>query len=277
MQKKHIKLTIDFFSFIIYMNLFQAVFLLVLPPYQKFILNPQVILAGMTAGLSSLIYYLFMIMAIARGPLVLTNSILALYLIVPVTYGLIFWQESLSLVTIAGLVLFLFSIALITNSTYFEQEKEKKIELKWLLFVLIAFACNGATSIISKQVSMLDPASNTEYLLASRFINLVAALLTRGLYRLYCQGKKKDQLPWLPERGFLLLNLAAGASMAVANIIYMDCVGRYASALFFPATQGFGIVLMFFLSRLLFKERLSKKALTGFALVISAIVLISFG
>ncbi|MDW7656507.1 MAG: EamA family transporter [Bacillota bacterium] len=276
-QKQYIRNNADFFNFIFYLNLFQAVFLLLLPPYDMLSFSRESLLFGSAFGIIILVYYLFMILAIARGPLVLTNSILALYLIIPIIYGLFFWDESLSVLVVVGLVLFLASILLITNATYFEHNTEKKIELKWLVLVLIAFACSGATSVISKQFAMIRPDDSKEYLLVCRWTNMLAAGIVYLVTRMRLQAGRRQASRSQPDRTYLLLSMAAGAAMALANTLFMNVVTSFSSAFFFPATQAFSIMLMFVFSRLIFKERLSRKALAGYGLIALAIMIISLG
>jgi transporter family protein len=277
MQKHHMRHFFDFFSFLGLMNLGQILVLTLLPPYTKLVFSAPALLFGLSNSVTSVTYYVFMTFAFASGPLLLTNSILALYLVIPITFGLIFWQETLSFLTVGGLLLFMVSVLLITNSTYYEKEDEKKIQLRWLFLVLAAFLANGITSTVSKQAARISPDTNREYLLSGRVFVIIIALLVRLAWRLWQRRKKQPlELVWKDKR-FLLLNLISGLSMGVANILFMTSVADSASALFFPATQAFGIIFMFVFSRLIFKERLSQKALAGFIMIVVAIMLIGFG
>lgn len=286
-QKQYIGSKADFFGFIFYLNLFQFIFLLALPPYDALNFSRESLLYGTAFGVVILVYYLFMILAMASGPLVLTNSILALYLVIPIIYGLFFWDETLSVLAVAGLVLFLISIFLITNASYFEQQTEKKIELKWLVLVLIAFLCSGTTSILSKQFAIIRPDESKEYLLVCRLANIAIAGLVflsarlwmrrkAGRMRLQAEPAKSADL-FRSDRIFFLLSLVAGAIMALANTLFMNIVTSFSSALFFPLTQALSMLLMFIFSRLVFKEYLSRKALSGYVLIVLAIMVISFG
>lgn len=286
-QTKHIRNRFDFFVFIFYLNVFQTLFLFAFPPYNKLIFTKESLILGIVFGFAILIYYVFMMIALSSGPLVLTNSILALYLFIPIIFGLLFWNESLSYVVVIGLVLFLVSTLLITNTSYYDHEVEKKIELKWLIAVLIAFTCSGATSIISKQHAMLQPDFSKEYLLICRFTNIVLA----GTYCLLLNNKQtrnnqtemikshdNTQLDILhPDKSFIYLCVLAGFLMALANTLFMRVVTKYASAFFFPATQALGLIFMFFFSRFVFKEHLGKRAQMGYLMIAAAVMIISIG
>ena len=78
-----------------------------------------------------------------------------------------------------------------------------------------------------------------------------------------------------PGRTYLMLCAVAGATMAGANTLFMRYVNASSSSFFFPAIQASGAIMMFILSVFVFRERLSKKALIGFAVSILAIILLS--
>ncbi len=277
MQKRHMRHFFDYFSFLGLMSLGQIIIILALPPYEKLNFTAPALLLGLSNSLTSVTYYVFMTFAFASGPLLLTNSILALYLLIPISFGLIFWQETLSFLTVAGLLLFMVSVLLISNSSYYEKEREKKIQPRWLFLVLAAFLANGITSTVSKQAARLSPQTNREYLLSGRLFVIVIALLVRLGWRIWQRHKKEQpELIWQNQR-FLGLTFVSGFAMGISNIIFMKSVAGSASALFFPATQAFGLVMLFISSRLIFQERLSQKALAGFIMIVVAILLIGFG
>ncbi|MDW7656999.1 MAG: hypothetical protein SCM11_07475 [Bacillota bacterium] len=273
MQKHYINEKKDFFLFSILLNLFQSLFLLFLPPFGGVHFTLVSILYGSFSGLLVLVNYLLVVRAMSTGPLVLTTSIISLYIVVPIVYGLFFWDESLNLMSIIGLVLFLASIFLITNATYFEANTSKKIGVKWLVYMMLAFACSGATSVISKQYAIIQLNGNKEFLLASRFSNII---LSSALYLLFSATNRSNQRPYARQgRTYLMLCVAAGAAMAGANTLFMLYVNASASSFFFPAIQASGAIMMFFFSIVIYKERLSKRALIGFSVSILAIILLS--
>jgi drug/metabolite transporter (DMT)-like permease len=272
-QKHYINEKKDFFLFSVLLNLFQSIFLLLLPPFGGVHFSWDSILYGSFSGLLVLANYLLVVRAMSTGPLILTTSLISLYIVVPIFYGLIFWNESLSLSSVIGLVLFFASIFLVSNATYYEEDAVKKIEIKWLVYMLLAFACSGATSIISKQYAIIQIDGNKEFLLASRFSNII---LSAALYLLFTSMNRSSQRSHTkPDRTYLMLCVAAGATMAGANTLFMRYVNASSSSFFFPAIQASGAIMMFIFSILIFKERLSKKALIGFAVSILAIILLS--
>jgi drug/metabolite transporter (DMT)-like permease len=272
-QKHYINEKKDFFLFSVLLNLFQSIFLLLLPPFGGVHFTLDSIVYGSLSGLLVLANYLLVVRAMSIGPLILTTSLISLYIVVPIFYGLFFWNESLSLSSVIGLVLFFVSIFLVSNATYFEENTVKKIEIRWLVYMLLAFACSGATSIISKQYAIIRLDGNKEFLLASRFSNII---LSAALYLLFLSINRSSRRSHTkPGRTYLMLCAAAGATMAGANTLFMRYINASSSSFFFPAIQASGAIMMFIFSILVFRERLSKKALIGFAVSILAIILLS--
>ncbi len=275
LQKDHIRARHDFFLFSFLMNLVQAVALLLLPPFARLSFSRESLTFGTIAGLLILANYLFMVLAMAHGPLALTNSLFSINMLIPIVYGLFYWDETLSVRAVGGLVLFIVSILFVSNATYYEQNTVKKTSIQWLIYVLLSFLCGGTTMILSKQLALIRPDQNRSYLLVYIATNMVLSVLAFLFLKRRAPGASplKDSL----GAKYLLLCLVAGTAMAGANTFFMRAIGVSSSAFFFPATRGLGIILMLVLSSLIFRERLSRRALSGFILNALAILLLSLG
>lgn len=272
-QRQFIRRKADYFAFSFLMNLVQLIILLLLPPYGGLSFSSDSLLFGSMIGILILANYLFTIRALAQGPLALTNSIIGINMIIPIVYGLFFWDETLSLLEGIGLALFLLSILMVSNATYYDDRAAKKTDIKWLVTVLLSFACSGTTMVISKHFARIRPGETREYLLVYLVINILLSFAVYAFLR-RCNPEAAGRL--IPDRRYFLLSLAAGSAMSLANVLFMNAIGQFASVLFFPVTRGLSIILMLVIS-LFFKERLSRKALVGFALSVLAMVLLSIG
>ncbi|MDW7658444.1 MAG: EamA family transporter [Bacillota bacterium] len=272
-QRQYIRHRADFFAFSFLMNLCQLIVMLLIPPYGGMVFSPESLLFGVTIGVLILANYIFTVQAFSQGPLALTNSIFGINIIIPIIYGLFFWDETLSVLEIAGLVLFMISMLFVSNATYFEDQAVKKTDVKWLVSVLLSFACSGSTMVISKHFARIRPTETREYLLVYIMTNI---LLSIAAYWFLRRKSPASAGRMIPNRTWLLLSLAAGSTIALANVLFMHAIGQFASVLFFPVTRGLSIILMLVVS-LFFKERLSRKALVGFTLSTLAIILLSIG
>lgn len=272
-QRKYIRQRADFYAFSFLMNLFQLAIMLLIPPYGGMYFSLESILFGATIGVLILANYIFTVQAFSQGPLALTNTIFGINIIIPIVYGLFFWDETLSLIEVAGLVLFLLSMLFVSNATYYEDQTAKKTDFRWLISVLLSFACSGSTMVISKHFARIRPTETREYLLVYILTNIILSI---GAWWFLRRRNPAAAGRLIPDRAWLLTSLAAGSTIALANVLFMHAIGQFASVLFFPVTRGLSIILMLVVS-LFFKERLSHKALIGFTLSTLAIILLSIG
>ena len=273
-QRDYLRRQPDFFFFSIVLNCFQLVCLLLLPPYRILSFSWPSIYYGAAIGALILAGYFFTVRAMSTGPLALTNSIISISIFVPIIFGLLFWGETLSWLDLAGMLLFLFSLLTISRSTYYVKDQVKKIEMKWIIYVVLAVISTGSTMSISKKFALIRPAESKEYLFSYMVANIILSGIVYFYLRRRTGGKTAAKL--IPGIRFMILGALAGAVMAATNVIFMNYVGTISSVFFFPATRVISILLMLLFSSWIFKERMQKKAFFGFLLSALAILLVSF-
>lgn len=274
-QRDYLRRQPDFFFFSIVLNCFQLVCLVLLPPYRILSFSWPSIYYGAAIGALILAGYFFTVKAMSTGPLALTNSIISISIFVPIIFGLFFWGETLSWLDLAGMLLFLFSMLMISRSTYYVKDQVKKIELKWIIYVVLAVISTGSTMSISKKFALIRPAESKEYL----FSYMVANIILSAIVYFYLRRRNPDKTTsrlLIPGIRFVILGALAGATMAATNVLFMNYVGTISSVFFFPATRVISILLMLLFSSWIFKERMQKKAFLGFVLSALAILLVSF-
>lgn len=273
-QRDYLRRQPDFFFFSIVLNCFQLVCLVLLPPYRVLSFSWPSIYYGAAIGVLILAGYLFTVRAMSTGPLALTNSIISISIFVPIIFGLFFWGETLSWFDLVGMLLFLFSMLIISRSTYYVKDQIKKIELKWIIYVVLTVVSTGLTMSISKKFALIRPAESKEYL----FSYMVANIILSVIVYFYLRRRSGDQTAARLKPGirFMILGALAGAVMAATNVLFMNYVGTISSVFFFPATRVISILLMLLFSSWIFKERMQKKAFLGFLLSALAILLVSF-
>ena len=126
----------------------------------------------------------FSFLSISEGPLSLTTLITSYSLVVPTVYGLLFLGEPITPLLIAGIALLLISLLLIN---YEKQNGERKITLKWAIFVFLAFVGNGVCSTVQKvQQLEFDGAYKSEFMIAA----LAIASLTLLIISVFTEKKQ---------------------------------------------------------------------------------------
>lgn len=268
-QKNYIKNNLHSVFFNLILSSFQVLLLLILPPYYNYQYSKQTIVFGMLFGILFLVGYLFLIIAFSKGPLSLTNLISNLNMIVPIVLGMFVWGETISLKQFFGIVLIIFSIILISNTSYREQDVKKKIDYRWLIIAICSSLFTGLAITTSKHHAVIRPNNPKEFLI---IYNLSTAAITAVISSYYKFNKKKD---YSFKGKFFLYTFLAAAILVVSNNLYMSVVAKIESILFFPIIKAGNIIFVLLASNIFFKEKLGKSALLGIGIGILSIFLLS--
>ena len=203
-------------------------------------------------------------LAIMVGPLSLTCLVTSFSLIVPTLYGIFVLQEPVSTNLFIGLGLLAAALVLIN----LEEKGEKKITLKWAIYVILAFVGNGMCSTVQKvQQIQLAGQYKSEFMIVALIISAVAM----GIFALCTE--KRQILPNL-KTGFWLY-VICGLANGGANFLVIFLSSRMAASVMFPVISAGGIVLTFLISLFFYKEKLSKWQILGSALGLVSVIFLN--
>jgi len=208
---------------------------------------------------------IFTVLAIKTGPLSLTSLLGQYSLIIPTFYGLLILNESAGVALIIGIVLLLISLLLINIEG---KKEEKKITLKWGIYVLLSFIGNGGCSTVQKiQQINCNGAYKNEFMIIALAISvitlLVCTLLTERKTMIH---SFKKGLPYSSICG-----LANGA----VNFFVLVLATRMPASVMFPIISAGGIVATALISIFVYREKLSLPQKIGMILGIAAVVVLS--
>ena len=209
----------------------------------------------------------FGLLAIKVGPLSLTSLLTSFSLLIPTFYGILALNEQTSMFLYLGIALLLAALVLIN----FEKKGEqKKITLRWVVYILLGFVGNGMCSTVQKiQQIQQNGLYKSEFMIVALGLSILAVSI----------------LAVITERGQIVPAIKKGAACFVpcglANgivnflVIYLSAPGRMAASVMFPVISGGGIVLTFLISLLVYKEKLSAWQLIGSALGLVSVILLN--
>lgn len=202
--------------------------------------------------------------AVKTGPLSLTALFTSYSLIIPTLYGLAFLDEKATVFLVMGVILLLVSIVFVN----FEKKGEKKITLRWIVFVFLSFASNGACSVIQRlQQLSADGLYKNEFMVVALLISTAALLL----------------ISLLTERRGMAGALKAGAAAyavyglanGVVNLLVMALALRLPASLSFPIISCGGIIANTAVSVFAYKEKLSAYQKAGVCMGVVSIILLN--
>lgn len=202
--------------------------------------------------------------AIACGPLSLSGLLISYSLLLPTLYGLIFLHDAVSVWFYPGIALLMVSLFLLGK-----KNDKAPITLKWVVFVFLAFLCNGLCTIAQKMEQVaFDGAYKNEFMIVS----LAMVIPVFGACILF--SKERQKATAFIKTGWYLA-LACGIANGVVNLLVMVLSGRMPAALMFPLVSAGDIVITYFVSRFLYKEKLSAAQQWSLILGIGAIVFLN--
>ena len=182
--------------------------------------------------------------------------------------GPVFWKESISILQIAGMVLSVLSMALLT-----EKSLVQKTSPKWFVFLFLAGIGGGMQGPVQKALTTSAYAGeNTEFILYSFIFSTIASIIT---YFLAGKGNKKEQITYKVKGTVLLLFISQALLSVFLNINNLKLVEELPTIIFFPAYTIGGLLITTIASRFLFKEKMTLRQTVGFISGLFALLLVS--
>lgn len=247
--------------------------------------------------------------AFANGPIHFTSLIGSSSFILTTVFNAVYWKEAVSPWQIAGIVLMLAAVFLITYRPRRENtEQKQKLTWKWKIYAAFFFLFSALTGIIFRFHQAADAARTDEMMIfASAVVIALLAILGSGA-ALFGRRRRAaaENIPAeenasaaeqqsavqpsdggtvaagsavLPVKKRLLaagaLTLACRVAGCVYNRLNIYLSGAMANAVFFPLFNGGNIILSTLAGWLLFRETLSKMQIVGIACGMAAVVLVS--
>ena len=204
--------------------------------------------------------------SLRHGPMTLTSLFSSLSLILTTVWGFAFWDDEVTVVVAVGLVLVVTSIYL---CLYTGKKEEKKISLKWVLFILMAFFGNAGCSIVQRTQQMNFDGQHKYMLMTfATFLSALSCLI------IYLKGSKTDTGDILKKSWYL--PTMAGSCNVVLNLFVMFLASSPLSPSFiYPVIGVGGLMVVTLFSLFVFKEKLKWQQWVGIALGTIATVLLS--
>lgn len=208
----------------------------------------------------------FSVLAILTGPLSLTSLITSYSLVIPAVYGIAMLGEDISKTLVIGIILLMISLFFVNM----EKKDDKKITLKWGIYVFLAFLGNGGCSTVQKvQQVDLSGAYKNEFM-------IIALLITTATMLIVAAISERDKFGISIKKGFFWYAVC-GIANGIVNLMVMMLTTNYnmPASVMFPLISAGGIILTVAVSMTLYKEKLTKNQIFGVILGIGAIVLLN--
>ncbi len=230
-------------------------------------LTPHVILWGLLYGVTQELFVFFKAQAMKNGSVSVTTLIGNCSLLLSTSVGILVWKESVSPMQIFGILLLLAAFVL---STYKKREKAENTTKRWLLYCCLFFSFAAGVGIIFKAFSKTNGADSAgDMMIFAAITMLIFSSLKLAVSKIL--SKAQPEKPALGKT-FLAITLISGILSCGYNRLNIVLAGLFDSAVFYPCFNGGVILASAVLSRLLLREKLTKRQTIGLILGILAVV-----
>jgi len=219
-----------------------------------------------------------MTIAMNSGHMGVTLLIQNSSLIVPVIYGLIFWDDKMTVTKGIGIACIFLMLIFSSGDTAAptEAEKAKWNKKKWLIFTGLAFLGDSLLAIfqgyMGRACETTSAATFTFWTSAfSMVIAAAAVLILRA-------GGKREVLFTGKKAGlaFALCCLGIGAGTAGGNVFTIVALEKLkSSVLFFPLRSGALVLTMWLAGIVIYRERVTKRGIAMLLAGIAGLVLLN--
>ena len=228
--------------------------------------SPFTLWLGVVFGLVTMTQGISNAAALRAGPWAYTSVITSLATIIPALSGVLFWNESIGVLQVLGMLLMIGCFVLSVDAK--AGSAQRKASLHWLVLCLIAFLCTGLIGVMQKiHQSGAYREELSGFLIVAFLVSASCSLL---VYAFYPQ-KNAAAAAAADKSGKKLLLVAGlfvlmGVATAINNQFNLYLSGVMPSVVFFPIVNGGGLVLATLASVVLFREKLSGRQWVGLAL-----------
>lgn len=209
--------------------------------------------------------------ALATGPVSITSFIGCSSLLLSTGFGIIYFNEHISIIQIIGVMCLLLALFLTILKTTQSAEREEKTKKIWPVWSALFFICSAATGIIFK-LHQSSPVRNevNQMMLAAAVTSTVLFLISS----LIVQFRTNRTLPHIASTAWVSV-IACGIVSCGYNRLNISLSGMLPSIIFFPVFNGAVILFASLLAALLFREKITKRQMIGIGIGIVSLLMVS--
>lgn len=255
----------------------------------RFDFKPLTIGIGLGFGLCYIAGFLFQILALKEGSVSLTSLVLSYSLVLPTTFGIVFYKEYPNFFYYIGLIALVASLLLVgfprkktvtvgENGEVHEEQKGLKVTPKWVFYITLGFLGNGCCSILStfhqrkmRALYELGKVAKADYKSELMLVGMAVVVVVMAI--IIFATRKKDDGPCLLRAS--VFGTACGGLNGLMNTITLFIISSAVIpvSLMYPLNGSMSIIFSFLAGLLIFKEKPDKLGIVGLLCGLSAIIL----
>ena len=217
------------------------------------------------SGITLVFVQLCTMLAMQSGTMVITMVFSTAGLIVPCVFGVLFFNEEMTLWQWSGILIFVAASFILAVSA---KDIHQNFSIKTLLLLLGAFFANGGTMVCQKALTYLNPeGSITLFSLLSFMVPTLAFVLF--LFYPNTTGKRESL-----NRGIYMPTVILALAMFLLNQIVTVATNYLPTSLLFTIPGAGNNIIAAIMAAMLFQEKLTLKTITGLILSVLSLILV---
>lgn len=222
--------------------------------------------------------------AFSNGPIHYTSLIGSSSFILTTVFNAVYWKEFVNAYQIAGIILMLAAVVMITCRQRYPAEEKQILTWKWKVYAAAFFLFSALTGIVFRFHQSVDAVHTDEMMIFASMIVTVLLAVAGGSISLYerrksmgadIEGKAAAIKAQKKTAAIILIAAACGVVSCIYNRLNIYLCGVMANSVFFPLFNGGNILLTTLAGCILFRERLHKLQIAGVFCGLTAILLVS--
>ena len=207
--------------------------------------------------------------AMSCGPMALSSLFVMYGLIIPSLAGPIFWHEKISIMQVIGIILMLAAIYISSATEQSTGEVSDGISKKWFLYAFLSLIFSGLVGLFEKVHQTGPSADEVGAFLLTAFTILV---VLNGLIVLVSYFKNHNVNV---NKGAVICAVLTGIISAFYSRVNLILAGGLDSMVYYPISSGGAILLTVIVAGLFFREKFTKRSITG--IIVGGISIILLG
>ena len=237
------------------------------------IAHPMTIVFGVAFGTLFMATLLVYGMAMKTGPLSYTTLLFSAGMVIPVIAGVLLFHDRMSFLQAIGFVLILVTFYVVSKQKA-DPGTGAKINSKWLFFVSLTFLGNGLLGFLSKSHQYLYPGDDKILYMA---IGFATTAVLSSIMLLFFTVLKKQKIEAVRSPGLYTSIIVMGLTSTVGNKLVMDLIGSVPVGVLFPIVNGGVMLVVILMSRVVFREAITRRKAVGIVVGLTAIIFLSLG
>jgi len=209
----------------------------------------------------------FYMKAMENGPLGLSFLFFSAGMLVPILFGIIFYNEPAPPHRLAGLVLLFVAFFISVRG-----KEGSKMNKKWITYILLGSLSNGIIGVAIKLCRIvISEDALTEFL----FLGFGQAAVISLIIGMVIIGKYKSKITHFCALPFAAVAIMAAVSTAGGNYAMLLLSLNVPALIQFPVTNGSLVITSIITSRVVYKEQVTKQHLLAILIGLIAIIMLS--